>query len=261
MILDEIIEGKVIKPPNILITGKPASGKTSFLQQAHEYLQKEEGGKLLCIDTDGGSNNYEFPRLNFTAGSDKTYEDINNVLFALRDNEHDFKYLAIDALDPLERNIIWPAVCRDLSSSSGRTIKSMEDVGYGKAYTLAIAQYWQPLFRRLSKLRDDHDIGIILVCHTTIKKIEEPHLDSYDQYCPKLHKQASALVSEWADAMLFACIKTIITENRAGKGRVAALGDYVFWTHNMAGVEAKNRYNLPQEIPNDFENFINYVNK
>ena len=87
-----------------------------------------------------------------------------------------------------------------------------------------------------------------------------PETDTYDRYAPRLNKHAAALVSEWADAVLFATRKIIVrTEdgsfNRtrtiaAGQGKDG--GDRILRCIGGPSCIAKNRYNLPAELPLDW---------
>ena len=44
---------------------------------------------------------------------------------------------------------------------------------------------------------------IFLIAHAKVEKFENPEAPAYDRYSPRLHKHASAIITEWCDAVLF----------------------------------------------------------
>jgi hypothetical protein len=99
----------------------------------------------------------------------------------------------------------------------------------------------------------------ICVCHTQIKTINKPTLEPYDVFTLKLHKAASADVMEWSDAILFLTFKTIVQKKDTGfgrkDGRAINTGERIILTNGSQGVECKNRFNLPAEIPCDYAEY------
>ncbi len=47
-------------------------------------------------------------------------------------------------------------------------------------------------------------MGVILLAHARIVKVEEPELDSYNKYEPDLDKRSCGMLQEWCDEVLFA---------------------------------------------------------
>jgi hypothetical protein len=89
--------------------------------------------------------------------------------------------------------------------------------------------------------------------------------ESYDLYTSKLHKHIAADLYEAADAILFATIKTNVKKTTGDFGKKTTqgvvTGERILYTQPMTGVEAKNRFNLPQEIPLDATNLLKLINE
>ena len=181
----------------------------------------------------------------------KCYEDVVRAITALYSEEHAFQTVVIDSVDWLER-LVWDEVCREYG------VKSIEkaDGGYAKGYTHALTQ-WREVLDGLDALRNERGMCVVLVAHSKIEKFEDPESAAYDRYSPRLHKHASALVTEWADAVLFATRKFRTESEDAGFGRerniAVALGkdggERVLKTVGGPSCVAKNRYSLPAELP------------
>ncbi len=159
--------------------------------------------------------------------------------------------MAIDSLDWLER-LIWDAVCR---RESATTIEKVGG-GYGKGYTLAL-DYWRRLIDKLGNLHRDRGMMVFLIAHAKVEKFEDPEAPAYDRYSPRLHKHASAIITEWCDAVLFATKRFTTRTEESGFGRQRAIaapvgaagGERILKTVGGPSCVAKNRYRLKPEIP------------
>ena len=102
-------------------------------------------------------------------------------------------------------------------------------------------------------------INVVLTAHMQMRKFELPNEGgSFDRYELKLGKKTSSqtapLVKEWADMLLFANYKTIvIAQDKDGKKCKAAGGERVMYTTHHPNWDAKNRQDLPEELPFDFK--------
>jgi hypothetical protein len=168
-----------------LVYGTEGVGKSSLAATTPKpiFIQTEDG--LGEIDCD------KFPLA-------KSLEDVVAALTELETQQHDYQTVAIDSLDWLER-LIWDAVCR---RESATTIEKVGG-GYGKGYTLAL-DYWRRLIDKLGVLHRDRGMMVFLIAHAKVEKFEDPEAPAYDRYSPRLHKHASAIITEWCDAVLFA---------------------------------------------------------
>ena len=237
-LLENVKSGKQPMPPRIEIYGVEGIGKSSLAASAPNtiFLPTEDG--LSEIDC------HRFPLTN-------NFSDIMAALETLYNEKHDFQTVAIDSLDWAER-LIFDEVCREYG------VRSIEKVdgGYARGYTHALA-YWRKILSILDALRNEKGMACILIAHSKIEKFEDPESSAYDRYSPRLHKHANAMISEWVDAVLFATRKFRTQKEDAGFNRERTIaaplgadgGERIIRTVGGPACVAKNRFNLPAELP------------
>jgi hypothetical protein len=237
-LLGTIHKGKRPMPPRILLYGTEGIGKSTFGAGAPGpiFVPTEDGlGEIDC---------HHFPLA-------ESFEEVIEDLASLHKEPHDYQTVVLDSLDWLER-LIWDQVCAEYG------VKSIEkaDGGYAKGYTHAVTP-WREVLTRLDTLRNDRGMVIILIAHARVEKFEDPESAAYDRYSPRLHKHATALVTEWADAVLFATRKFRTETEDAGFNRTRTIaaplgkdgGERIIRTVGSPACIAKNRYSLPGELP------------
>jgi hypothetical protein len=94
---------------------------------------------------------------------------------------------------------------------------------------------------------------VIILAHSTIVRFESPDSDGYDRWNLRLHKKASAIVSDWADAVLFANHETNVVSTSTDRKRGVSTGKRVMHTTERAAWSAKNRYSMPDTMPLSWE--------
>jgi len=239
--LSQIIVGKQPAPRRAMIYGVHGVGKSSFAACSDRpvFVQTEDGLAGIACE--------KFPLAT-------SLDDVIAALAALYTEEHNYRTVVVDSLDWLEQ-LIWQTVCTE------RSVASMEDVPYGKAYVFAVA-HWRKFLEGLDALRNDRGMTIVMIAHSQIARFEDPAQDSYDRYCPRLHKLASALVQEWADEVLFASYKVHIKQTDEGFNRVKTrglgTGERILRTTERPSHVAKNRLNLPDELTLDWNEYAKY---
>ena len=236
--LNQIHSGPRRMPPRLLIYGVEGVGKSTTASQAPRpiFIPTEDGLDQISCDS--------FPLA-------KSYRDVIGALTALHQEEHSYQTVVLDSLDWLER-LIWDEICREFG------VRSIEkaDGGYAKGYTHALTP-WREVLAGLDALRNQRGMAVILLAHAKVEKFEDPESAAYDRYSPRLHKHASALLVEWADAVLFATRKYRTESEDAGFNRTRTIavplgaegGERVLRTVGGPACIAKNRFSLPAELP------------
>ena len=117
---------------------------------------------------------------------------------------------------------------------------------------------WREILDFLNTLRNQRGMEIILIAHSKIENFADPENDNYDRYAPRLHKLASALVQEWCDNVLFASYRVHTKTNDEGFKKTAKAigsGERIIRTNERPAHIAKNRLQLPDELPLDYAVF------
>jgi len=236
--LQSIIQQAPPKPPRILIYGSAGIGKTTFAAQALKpvFIMTEEGTGTRQVA--------HFPRA-------RSFGRVLEALALLYSKPHDYRTVVIDSLDWLEQ-LILAKTCENNRWSS------IEDPGYGKGYMVAL-NFWRQYLEGLDALRDDHQMTIVQIGHAEVRRFDSPEHDPYDRFQIKLHTKAAALMQEYTDVVLFANYQTITTSADVGfnKKTTRALGSGLrrMHTSERPAFIAKNRYDLPYELPLDWRAF------
>lgn len=227
--LSSIKRGQDIKPPRIFIYGVEGIGKTTFAAGAPGaiFLQAEDGQGALDIA--------RFPSVESTA---QVFEAIGTLL----ENDHDFSTLAVDSADWLEQ-----IIAREIESKH-----DAKELAYGKG-ALKQAEVWQQLLAGFNELRNVRGMSIVMIGHSQIKRFDSPETEPYDRYLPKLQERSSALLREWADAVLFANYRVVVKTTEVGfkkeVSRGITTGERLLFTTEKPAYMAKNRYAFPDSLP------------
>jgi hypothetical protein len=239
MTLSKVVKGRLAKPVRVLIYGVEGVGKSTFAAAAPNviFVGAEDGTSELDVAR------YPEPR---------SWDEALEAIADLTTTQHDYKTLALDTLDWLEP-LCWEHVCRGKKGKDGKLIQNIEDFGYGKGYNAALDQ-WRLMLAALERLRNARGMHIVLIAHSTIKDFKNPVGDDFDRYQLKLHQKASGLMREWCDAILFAQHETF-THEKDGRVRGIQSGARIVCTERSAAWDAKNRYDLPDKLPLDWDSF------
>lgn len=231
MTLASITHGTQPLPPRVVIYGEHGVGKTEFGISAPKpiVLRTEDGLAARPVPT-------------FPLALD--YRDVMAALTTLYVEPHGFQTLVLDTLDWLE-----PIIWRETAARHDE--RDIESFGYGKGYVRA-AEVWIEFLEGLTALRN-RGMTVLCLAHEEIKRFDAPDADPYDRYQIKLHKRAADLVQEWADVVAFAHyeIHTVATDVGFDKKvtRAVGAGNRVLSLEERPAFHAKNRYQLPAELP------------
>ena len=228
-----ITKGKIRSAVKMLVYGPEGVGKTTFAAQAPG---------AVFIDTEGSTRHMDVARFD---PPDNMVDILECLNYTLAHPDH-VKTLVIDTVDWLEK-YIFNNVCVE------KKLQNIEDMGYGKGYIYA-KQKMQQLLELLQAIVDK-GVNVILVCHSMIRKFEQPdEMGSYDRYMLKLNeKNIAPLVKEWVDLMLFVNYRTNIVTDSDGKTKKGTGGQKrIMYANHTACWDAKNRFGLPDELPFEF---------
>jgi len=225
-----------------MLYGTHGVGKSTFGAMSDKpiFIQTEDGlGEVACD---------KFPLA-------RSFDDVMRALSELYTEEHPYQTVVVDSLDWLER-LIWEDVCRQ------RTVESIEDIGYAKGYVFALTQ-WREFLTGLEALRADRGMMIVLIAHAKIETFQNPETENYDRYVPRLHKLASAVVQEWCDEVLFATYRVHVKQTKEGFDKKTTkgvgTGERIVRTTERPAHVAKNRLNLPDELPLDWNAYAQFL--
>lgn len=243
--LSGVTKGKQKLPHLLLLYGPDGVGKSTFAAQAADpiFLGPEKGTTNLDVA--------RFP-------TPKSWGDIIAAVDELATKSHDYKTLVIDTLDWLEP-LVYAAVCKKYETNSIEKAAG----GYGKGYREAFNDMVD--FRqRLSYLREEKKMNIILLAHSKVVTFEDPTTEhGYSRYELKLQDSAGvsmrAMWREYVDSVLFCNIETF-SKGEGKQARGVTSRDRKMWTERDAGFDAKNRFGLPFEMPLDFVIYDQCVN-
>lgn len=234
----EITRGKQAKAERIVVYGPEGIGKSTFASQFPE---------ALYIDIEGSTNEIDVARLPTPTSWSMIVQEINHI----KKNPNICKTLVIDTADWAEKLCV-EHVC----GSEGKD--SIEDFGYGAGYTKLAEQFG----RFLNALTEVNDLGInvVVTAHAQMRKFEQPEeTGSYDRWELKLQKKTAPLLKEWATMVLFANYKTLVITDEKTKKAKAQGGKRVMYTSHHACWDAKNRKDLPEEMPFNFKGLEPYL--
>ena len=232
-----ISKGKVNKGVKFLVYGPEGIGKSTF-------VSKIPG--IVFIDTEGSTSELDVSRLPVPTSWQMLLDEVDYAA----SHVSEVPALVIDTGDWAER------LCLDhvlnTHPVNGQPMKSIEDAGYGKGYVYLYEEFGKLLNKMLAM--SDHGQHVGFTAHAMMRKFELPdELGSYDRWELKMSKKVAPLLKEWSSLMLFANYKTMVyAVDDKGKKHKASGGQRVMYTSHHPCWDAKNRFDLPEEMSFDY---------
>lgn len=229
----EIISGWQPSAYKVVIYGPEGIGKSTFASQFPEPV---------FIDTEGSTKFMDVRRFK----PPQSWTELLSQVQYTRDTPGLCRTLVVDTADWAEQ-LCMAHIC------AGKQLQGIEDLGYGKGYV-----YLAEAFGKLLNLLEEvvgKGVHVAVTAHAAMRKFEQPdELGAYDRWELKLQKKTAPLLKEWADLLLFANYKTIsVAVDKQGTRHKAQGGKRVMYATHHPCWDAKNRFNLPDELPFSFE--------
>ena len=235
-----VTSGAIPAPVKVVLYGPEGIGKSTFASQFPDPV---------FIDTEGGTKRLNVARLPAPTSWSMLMDEVAEVA---RGNVP-CGTLVIDTADWAEK-LCMEGVCAKYK------VNSIEAFNYGKGYTYAKEEF----AHLLDALEEVLAAGkhVVVTAHAQISRFEQPDaVGSYDRWTMKTSKQVAPLLREWCDMLLFANYKTVVEKAGAGanaKNKASGGKRMLYTTHNPCW-DAKNRFDLPDEVPFEFASIAHCI--
>jgi hypothetical protein len=235
--LQSITKTRRIRAPKVCLVGQNKIGKTTFAAMAPNAIG------ILTEDGSDAVDAQAFPLA-------QSLSDVYEAIGVLLNEEHDFQTVFLDSLDWLE-----PMLQAHVCAKNGW--KNIEAPGFGKGHVEA-ANEWRSLLDGFEALRRERGMGVILIAHSKVKRVEDPMTEGYDSHVLKLNDRAGALVQEWADVIGYAGYRIFTNKTDAGFGnketKATTTGERILHVEPHPAHCGGNRFGL-RNMPLDWNAF------
>ena len=229
------IKGKRKSPRRIMLMGTNYVGKSTLAAQA-------EG--VFFIDCENGLDDIDCERTPVASSIDTVFE----WMVWLGQKEQDYQWLAIDALESVER-LIQDKVVKD------KNAKSFGDpcFDYGRGRKLC-QPYWDRFYKGIKWLQSEKRMGVIFCTHVESVEVKPPNAEAFHRFEPPLDKEARETICDWCTEIFFLSFRELTRTqddgfNRERKIAIDCDRERLIRTQPTTGIRAKNRLGMPEEIP------------
>ena len=235
----QIITGIQSRPRRVLLYGTHGIGKSTWAAGAPApiALQTEDGLADIGI--------HRTPLL-------KDLGSLHGAISWLMQNPHEYSTVILDTIDWAER-LVFNQVALE------NNVPSIDKIDFGKGYGFAM-KHWEFLLKSLDHLRDSRGMGVILLAHAGVEKVESPDGPIYKKFWPDIDKRACPMIQEWCDEVLFAKYEVYTVSEDAGfnrtRARAVGSGERWVYTCEHPTFYAKRRVNLPDKLPLQFSSYM-----
>lgn len=231
-ILNQIKRGDANLPLRFVVAGPEGVGKSTLASKTPNPL-------FVCAE-DGLTGLDHIQRF-----APANLDELNKLVDELITDPGDFKTLVVDTTDWLER-----LICQSVCKRDNKT--DIEDYGYGKGYVVMEGELVK-LLQKFDLLRQKSRMGIMMLSHVHIRTFNDPRGQSYERFEMKGHKRFTGILREWPDAALFCTYEVFQTKEKGSSREKTIGGERVMHTTWSPAWDAKNRLNLPEVLPLDWD--------
>ena len=228
-----ITKGKIPSAVRLTAYGSEGVGKSTFCSKFPEPL---------FIDTEGGTKQLDVSRF----PTPETWQELLDEIDAVIEEPEVCRTLVIDTIDRAE------ILLTNTLLEEGH-VDSIEKYGggFGKGWTALQERFLKDFLNRLDRVIAK-GVNVVLVAHAQMRKFESPDDQPYDRWELKVSKKVAPLVKEWSDILLFMNYSVTVVEE-GGKAKARGRAKRMMHANHHPTYDAKNRYNLPDDMPLDFK--------
>lgn len=244
--------------PMIVINGFPGAGKTSLggMFPSPIFIQAEKASTVFETLPEDEQPTFlqQLPAPDKKRGI-STKATLREQLLELAVVEHPFKTVVVDTItslnDLIEREVV------EFDEKNADSIGNAAG-GYHKGYDVSAGHHADII--RMCKHLTNKGITAVFLAHIGVQKMKNrpDELAEYSVYATGMHEKSRALYVKHADAVLYLKSRQFVSGQESDKkgnqtkmGRVLDTGERVLICSSdgiVGYVDAKNRYNMPQEI-------------
>jgi hypothetical protein len=239
--LSDVKKGGSGLPPRVVLHGQSGIGKSSWAAWAEAPIflfSPQETGLLPLIDA--GSVPSDIPHIEVP-----DWLDLLGLIEELRTAQHQRKHLILDTADGMEKLGRAYTCAKDYNGDWSE--KGFE--GFKRGYMTLANGPWRELLAALDRLRTERNMGIVLLCHTDVANFQNPMGPDFNRYEAAMNKYCWRLTVDWSDIVLFATREIYVGQDRGErKAKAKGASERIIKAEWSVVADAKNRYNLPEEI-------------
>ncbi len=232
-----ITKGAQNHPVKVVLYGVEGIGKTTFASKfpAPLFLDLDRGSARMAVDRISDIKDW--------VTLIRTLKDISE------EPNSPYSTIVIDTADKAGE------MCKDYICAKNKK-ESIEDFGYGKGYTILAQEFAKVTV--WGNVLIDKGYNVVFLAHSMQRVVTRPDdTGSYDHWEMKLpgkgNNSLGAFLKEWADLLLFADYRITIRQGEDGKGRATkSSGERRMRANHSPFADAKNRFNLADELPFDY---------
>lgn len=242
MRLSTIKKGRAMQPPRLLLHGAPKVGKSAFVSTIPD---------CIVLGYEPGAYSWDVASFRDDDGDPivlESWAQTVEAIKALLTEEHEFRVVAVDTLDWLERAVEAEA-CRRVG------IGSIADQAYGNGYA-AMADVWREFTDLLNRLVG-RGMGVCLLAHTEVKRIAPPNGDPFDVQSLKMSKKGGEIMREWCGVLGYARQPIAVSETRDKRKVSRFRGEREMLVGNdNPGILSGNQHGMAGSVELDWSSFI-----